>query len=362
MHPHVYLHALNTIPTFGSSKIRSLIHQFGTPEAVWKTSQHMLLEAGLQEKTIDRFLDSRNKIHPEEKWEQLEKHNITLLVETDPNYPSLLTEIPHPPYILYRRGEADLNNLPLITLVGSRRCTPYGKRVAYQLAKDFVQAGIGVVSGLALGIDAASHEGALHAQGLTIAVLGNSLDDHSIAPRSNFALAQSILSHSGALLSEYPPVTSASPYTFPARNRIMAGMTLGTVVVESTEKSGTLITAQMALEYNREVFAVPGSIFSEASSGPNHLIRSGAKIVTSVADVLEELNLSSHPKSSTSAASENLSPEEAALLRLLSHEPLHIDNILKATTLDTSRANSTLTLLELKGLAKNIGAMTYIKL
>jgi DNA processing protein len=355
-----YLYALHRLPGIGSKKIEALLERFETPQAVWEAGPEDI-RAALGPKVSETFLVGRKAVSPEKEWAAFERFGIQAVAFDDPDYPALLKEIPSPPLLIYKRGGFDWNSRPLVTIVGSRRCTPYGRRVAEALAQDLAMAGVCVVSGMAFGIDAAAHKGALEADGMTVAVLGNSLDGASLAPREHLSLAQAIV-RQGALVSEYPPVTAANKGTFPARNRIMAGMALGTVVVEAADRSGTLITSRLALEFDREVFAVPGSVFSEASVGPHRLIRSGAKIVTGVADILEELQLQPEPfRKGQGDAALSLSPEEQKLLAVLSGEPVHIDKILKMTTLDTSTAGSTLAFLEMKGLVRNIGGMNYIK-
>jgi DNA processing protein len=360
--PYHYLHALNTIPQIGSQALRKLLDYFDTPEEIWRASSGALKASGINEKLIALFLEKRALIDIDKEWEKLESSAITLITEDDTAYPTLLKEIHNPPFILYKRGVFDWNSKPLITIVGSRHSTPYGERVAEVFAQELVTAGCGVASGLAFGIDSSAHKGTLSASGDTVAVLGNSLDNASISPKAQLPLAKAILHQSGALLSEYPPETSATPYTFPARNRILAGISQGTIVVEAAEKSGSLITARYALEFNREVFAVPGSIFSDASAGPHNLLRSGAKIATSIQDILEELQPRKTPLSITSAPSIPLSLDEKTIFDILSNEPTHIDRILKTTTLETSQVQSTLVFLEVKGLIKNIGGMHYIRL
>jgi DNA processing protein len=279
----------------------------------------------------------------------------------DPAYPRLLKESANPPYIIYMRGNVSLleEAAPMVSLVGSRKYSSYGAQAAETLARDLANSGIVIVSGMALGIDTFAHRGALSANGKTIAVLGNSLDDKNIYPRNNFNLSRAIMEN-GLLLSEYPIETSAGPLTFPARNRIIAGLTLGTLVVEAGEKSGALITAEMALDYNREVFAVPGSIFSEQSTGANSLLRKGAKVVTGVKDILEELNLNKNDSLVTPLPKIPSTKEEEIILKILGSEPQHIDNISKISKLGTATAASTLALMEMKGWTKNIGGQNYI--
>lgn len=360
--PYHYLHALNTIPQIGSQALRKLLDYFDTPEAIWTASPAALKASGIKEKPLQALLDKRALVNIRAEWEKLETYAIALITEDDPAYPTLLKEIHNPPYILYKRGTFDYNSKPLVAIVGSRHATSYGERVAETFAQELVAAGIGIVSGLAFGIDSAAHKGVLNAQGDTVAVLGNSLDDASVSPKAQLSLAKAILNQSGALLSEYPPETAATPFTFPTRNRIIAGMSQGTIIVEAATRSGSLITARLALEYNREVFAVPGSVFSDASAGPHSLIRSGATVATNIQDILEELRPHIQHTSTPTSVSTPLSFEEEQLFPLLSSEPLHIDKILKTTTLETSQVQSTLVFLEVKGLIKNIGGMHYIKL
>jgi DNA processing protein len=221
------------------------------------------------------------------------------------------------------------------------------------------RAGIAVVSGLALGIDSFAHRGALEGGGKTIAVLGSSLEDQNIGPRTNFELSRDIM-ESGALVSEFPVGVTSLPGNFPARNRIMAGMTLGTLVIEAAVDSGSLITASLALEFNREVFALPGSVFSPQSEGTNKLIKSGAKLVTNIADILEELNIEQVKAAEKVKKIIPASAEEEIILKKLSHEPTHIDNITKLTKLEASVISSTLAIMEMKGMVKNIGGQNYI--
>jgi DNA processing protein len=247
----------------------------------------------------------------------------------------------------------------MIAVVGSRKFTAYGKQVAYSLAQDLARSGVTVVSGMALGIDALAHRGALSVHGKTLAILGSGLEDRAIGPRLNFQLSREIMEH-GALLSEFPVGTKITPGNFPARNRIMAGMTLGTLVIEAAENSGSLITANLACEFNREVFSIPGSIFSQASAGTNKLIQTGSKLVTGVADILAELRIEHIARPANKNATASLSDAEQKILKLLSSDPVHVDKLIKATTLKTSEISALLSMMEVKGLLKNIGSQNYI--
>jgi len=354
-----YLNALNKIPGVGSQKIRLLLNFFGQPETIWKADYREFIASQIGEKLADKINSERKNIDPDIEWEKMQKENIRMITLESPDYPLLLKEINNPPYIIYAKGNYDLNCAPMISIVGSRKFTAYGSQAATAFAKDLAAAGITVVSGMALGIDAIAHRGALDAGGKTIAVLGDGLDDPSIHPRTNFNLSREIMD-SGMLISEFPFGTPPLEFNFPARNRIIAGLSLGTLIVEAGEKSGTLITAQLALDFNREVFAVPGSVFSPQSIGTNSLIKKGAKIVTSVKDILEELDLAENKNPIGKIIKNPANKEEEIILKLLSTDPLHIDNLAKLSKLGTSVVAATLALLEIKGWIKNIGGQNYI--
>lgn len=357
----IYLNALNKINGVGPQKIKILMSHFGSGEKIWNSSLNELLASGLSEKLAQIIISERNKINPQEEWNKLEIENIQAISIYDDAYPAPLKEIPSAPQLLYVKGNFDFNSSPLIAIVGSRKFSSYGQQVATSLAQDLAKAGITVVSGLAIGIDAFAHRGALDGGGKTLAVLGSSLEDRNIGPRVNFNLSRHIIDN-GALISDYALGTQATQRTFPARNRLMAGLTLGTVVIEAAPASGTLITAGMALDFNREVFAVPGSIFSPSSQGTNQLIKSGAKIVTSVTDILEELNLEKFKEKKTVREFVPASKDEENIFKILSHEPTHIDRIIKLSKMNTSGVSSTLIMLEMKGVVKDIGGQNYISL
>ena len=305
---------------------------------------------------------------PEKEWVKLETEEITVLCQSGKNYPALLKEIPDAPYLLYVRGNFDWDRTPprsMIAVVGSRKYTPYGEQAALRLSEELTRAGLLVVSGLAFGIDSMAHKAALEAGGETLAVLGSGISDTDISPRSHVPLAKKVIAQ-GALVSEYPPGHPILPGNFPARNRIIAGLSLGTLVIEAAEGSGSLITADLALQYNREVFALPGSVFSPSSIGTNQLIKKGAKLVTSVQDILEELPEVISPQKPLLDTEEELSSgltkEEEKILRVLSHDPLHVDKITRAATLETASVATFLSLLEIKGRVKNVGGMHYIRI
>lgn len=284
--------------------------------------------------------------------------NIRKITLQDKNYPAILKEIHDPPKELYIKGEIINQDKVAIGVVGTRKYTQYGKEVALDIAGKLAKLGITIVSGLAKGIDTFAHQAALENGGRTIAVLGSGMDKRSFFPRSNYSLSEKI-SQQGAVISEYPPGTRGTHFTFPQRNRIISGLSLGVVVIEAPEESGALITAALALEQNREVFAIPGSIYEKNSIGTNRLIKLGAKLVTDVEDILEELNLS-HLLTLEKKKVKPDNKEEEIILSILSAQPVHIDEIIKKSGLSAGIVNSTLMILELKKAVRNLGKNNYI--
>ena len=274
----------------------------------------------------------------------------------DPDYPALLAEIPHPPQTLYVRGQIP-KNIPLIAVVGTRRSTRYGQQITEEIAADLARSGIGVVSGLALGIDGFAHTSALRVGGTTLAVLGSGVDEDSVYPVSHRKLAETIIKNGGALISEYPPGSKPAQYTFPARNRIIAGITLGTLVTEAPQESGALITAYHALEFNRDVFAVPHAATSTMGIGCNRLISQGATLTTHAAVIADTLHLLLSPKQ---YATPPLEPNQLILYEALSHEPQTIDELLIKTSLPSYQVLGILSILEMHGLIR-CQAGRYIK-
>ncbi|PIP26114.1 MAG: DNA-protecting protein DprA [Candidatus Moranbacteria bacterium CG_4_9_14_3_um_filter_40_7] len=354
-----YLNALNKINGLGPQKIKKLLGFFGKAENAWNAGWENLEQSGIGPTLVQKIIRERKLINPKEEWGKLEKENIVLLTPADPDYPRLLKEINGAPFILYKKGGLDLNAAPLLSIVGSRKFTAYGKQVAISLAKDLAQSGFVIVSGLALGIDSIAHRSVLENGGKTIAILGNSLDEKSIYPSSHLELAREI-GEKGAVLSDYPIETPAGEFTFPARNRLIAGISLGTLIIEAGEKSGSLITASLALEFNREVFSVPGSIFSAQSIGTNQLLKKGAKLVMGVKDILEELNLEERSGIKNIPLKIPSNQQEEILLKILSSEPLHIDNLSRISKLGTASISAALSMMEIKGWIKDIGGQNYI--
>lgn len=356
-----YLNAINKISGIGSQKLSMLMSYFGNSESIWNASSTELTSAGINDNLTKTFLWERNSISPEKEFDTLKKEGVDIITIENDEYPALLREIHNPPYLLYIRGRVECLQRPMVAIVGSRKCTTYGKQATRSLAQDLASAGITVVSGLALGIDAIAHRGALDAGGLTAAVLGSSVERTGITPYSNAVLGEDIIRFGGIILSEYPVPTAPSAGTFPARNRIMAGISAGTLVIEAAERSGSLITANHALENNRDVFAVPGSIFSPQSVGTNSLIRRGAKVVTCVQDILEELSLNVDDKPVEPVRLPQ-TKEEEIIIKIMGSETLHVDRIIKLSKLKASTVLSALAIMEMDGMLKDVGGSNYIRL
>ncbi len=274
------------------------------------------------------------------------------------DFPSRLKEIPKPPKQLFVRGEILPCDDVAIAIVGARKHTSYGKQVAYDFAYDLAKNGVTIISGLALGIDSEAHKGALAGGGRTIAVLGSGIDDKSIYPYSHKSLAEQVILN-GALISEYEPGTPALPYQFPERNRIVSGLSIGVLIVEAKEKSGSLITAKLALEQNKDIFSIPGQIFSPMSKGTNKLIQQGAKLVTKAKDILEELEFSGIE---IKEEEENFSEDEKNILKLLENEALHTNEIIKTSKMPASSVLTNITILEMKGVIKDTGGNIYTRI
>lgn len=293
--------------------------------------------------------------------EKLANAKINVLTTLDPHFPSSLREIPDPPFVLYALGNIQLLNEPSIAIVGTRIPTSYGRQVSFHLAKDLARAGFVIVSGLAKGIDAEAHKGAIASGNGTIAVLGNGID--VIYPSQNKHLYTEIL-NDGLLLSEYPPGTQPSKYTFPERNRLISGLSLGIVVVEAAGKSGTSITVECALDQGKDVYSVPGSILSPQSLGPNRLIKQGAKPVTFVQDIIDEyIRLPSiKNKLDSYNVNETISANEKKILDMIENTQVTIEQVVYTTSLSLQEVQKCLVTLQLKGMIKQLPGSIYIKL
>lgn len=286
----------------------------------------------------------------------LEEKCITVLSHGQSTYPYLLSEIPSPPPVLYIRGKIKILNSSALAVVGTRRPTAYGLAVTESLTETAARAGITIVSGLAYGIDARAHAVALRVGTPTIAVLGSGIEQ--IYPPEHRQLAQNIVDHGGAVISEFPLGAAPERYHFPQRNRIISGLSKAVLLVEAGYKSGALITAKFAVDQNREVLAVPGPITSAQSIGPNNWLRLGAKIAARPEDILEVFSLQQSSLRPAARATSN-DPTEASILEILQSEQLHIDEIVRKSRLDTSVVTATLSILEIRGLVQHLGGMIY---
>ena len=275
----------------------------------------------------------------------------------DKNYPADLKKIKNPPKILYFRGEIKQNE-PLFAVVGARNCSSYGKQATIDIAGNLAEAGLTIVSGLAPGIDSFVHWATIERGKRTIAVFGTGVDKQSIYPSENMRLAEKILETGGLLISEYPPGTQGTRWTFPQRNRIISGLSLGVLVIEAKQRSGALITADCAFEQDRKVFALPGSIYSLNSKGPHFLIKKGAKLIENSNDILKELNLTLAENNDTNEIG-GQNAEENLILNILEEGGLHIDQIIKTTKLSAAKTAGILAILEMEEKIRNLGGNIY---
>lgn len=353
-----YWLALSQVQGLGAGRIQLLLGRFGTLERAWKANDTEVLFAGLPRNVADELLRVRSRLQPERAADLLQSKGVTALPLPHPDYPERLRHVPSPPAVLYVRGDILQCDALSVAVVGTRRPTRYGMEATRRIVAGLAAAGVTVVSGLALGIDAVAHEAALDAGGRTTAVLGSGVD--VIYPARHRDLAKRI-SEGGAILSEYPLGTHPDARNFPPRNRIISGMCHGVLAVEAGDRSGALITIQFALEQGRDTYAVPGGIFWPMSRGTNRLIKRGeAKLVTCAEDILEEMDLQLVAAQSEVRLAMPGDQNERSVLGSLSLDPRHVDEIGRASGLPPATVSSTLALLELKGLARSVGGMHYV--
>ena len=349
---------LSLVPGIGPAKFRRLVESLGSPEDAWKAPPAQLAAVGLDRRAIDSLVSTRARVDLRREMERIETMQLQVLTLRDDDYPRLLQHIADPPPVLYVKGELLPEDELAVAIVGTRRPTIYGRQAAELFGGGLAKHRITVTSGLARGIDTFAHRAALDCGGRTLAVLGSGLD--IIYPAENKKLAAEIAER-GALISEFPLGTKPDGINFPRRNRIISGLSPACIVIEAGDSSGALITAEFALEQGRDVFAVPGSIFSPASRGPNRLIFEGAKPARGLEDVLEDLQIETAVEHREVRGAIPESETEVTVFRCLGHEPLHVDEIRRAVCLPMSVVSSTLTLLELKGLARQAGGMNYVR-
>lgn len=351
--------ALHRTPSIGSQRFSALLARFGTPRAVFEAEPADWRAAGLPDRTIPYLQEPDWKaVAADLAW--LSGGGRHCLTRAHPLYPPLLAEIPDPPVLLFIEGEPESLSRRQIGIVGSRNPTPAGRRIAHDWAEALVGAGLAITSGLALGIDAAGHRGALDGGGVTVAVAGAGPD--RIYPRQNRELATDIIAGGGALASEFPVGTEPKAMNFPRRNRIISGLSLGILVVEAAPRSGSLITARLAAEQNREVFAVPGSIDNPLARGCNELIREGAKLVQNVADILEEFDLRTPLAYKTGPLDPEDEAARSALLKCIAYGPTSVDTLVAATGISPEAICSELLILELLGYVASAPGGGYMRI
>lgn len=339
----LYWLAMRNLPGFGPVKIKQMWQELASSRMMW------------QEAEASKVIKEQALAEARQELTELQHHPIHLLTLEGNRYPELLKQTPDAPPILYVQGNLDLLALPAIGIVGSRTPTPYGRQVTLALATEISRHGVAIVSGMARGIDAIAHTAALEAGGATIAVWGSGLDKPY--PTENIQLAQKILQH-GLVVSQYPLGTEAQNFTFPARNKIIAGLSQAVVVTEAKAQSGSLLTAEMARSYDRTVFAVPGSIFSAASQGPHRLIGQGAQLALDAADIVSTLKgVKSTPRQSKVEV--ELTSQEQQIVDMLQQNPCHIDEIIRNLPLSPAEITSHVTMLEIKGVIQSMGDGEY---
>jgi DNA processing protein len=355
-----YHAALAHFPKITYNRYQKLAAYFSDLKDVWEAEISDLTPSGLEENIAQEFLVWRETNPIEKIMERLEKEKIDTISINEPNYPRLLKEISDPPHTLFIRGKLPADGLPTLGVVGTRKFTTYGKRACEDIVGPLAKQDFIIVSGLALGIDGIAHQITLDNDGTTIAILGTGINKSSVYPSFHQPLAEKIVSSGGAIISEYPPGFAPTQYSFPARNRIIAGLSSGTLVIEAPETSGALITARCALDYNREVFAIPHPIHSPTGNGPNNLIKMGAKLVTKSQDIAEAFNIEGLVETIQNRETLPSSPTEAKIFACLSKEPQHIDAIIKTSGLDSATISSTIVLMEMKGMIRNLGGMNFV--
>jgi DNA processing protein len=351
-----YYLGFNLIPGVGPARLARLVAHCGSLEAAWRADALDLAAAGIDARSSTALLSNRPQIDLDAELERVERAGVRLLTLADAGYPTLLRAIPGAPPLIYVRGSLGADEWA-VAVVGTRTPSGYGRSAAYRLSYDLARSGVLVVSGLALGVDSVAHAAALEAGGRTLAVLGSGVD--LPYPERNRRLAEQIMAQ-GALVSDYPLGTRPMAANFPPRNRLISGLSLGTLVVEAGERSGALITVEFALEQGRDVFAVPGQIFSRQSMGTNRLIRDGAAPATDAAAILAALDLTVAGVQREARAELPDDPLAAAVLALLGYEPRHADEIGRAAGMPAAEVAAALAVLELKGLIRQAAPMQYV--
>lgn len=357
-----YWVAFTRIPSLTPARFHLLERAFSSLEEAWRAGPPLLRAAGLEPSVVEAILHARARIDPFQEMEALHRWGATAITWHDASYPPRLKETSHPPPVLFLQGDLRPADQKAIAIVGTRQATAYGLEACRRLTRALVQEGFTIVSGLAQGIDACAHQTALDAGGRTIAVVAGGLD--RLYPYQHRTMARRIATQ-GAVLTEHPLGTRPEPFQFPRRNRILSGLSLGVLVVEAPVESGAMSTVRWALDQGREVFAVPGPITSSASAGTNRLIQEGAKLVTEVKDILEELRIEARATQPTlleAPAPQPLPKDETeALLAALGSETVHIDELRRRTGLPMPVVSAALSLLEVNGRVRQVGGMHFVR-
>ncbi|HLE48466.1 MAG TPA: DNA-processing protein DprA [Patescibacteria group bacterium] len=354
-----YLILLSTFINFGPARIKLLTGYFKGAKNVWSASKKDLSDVGLRKSLADNFLQHRNKLDPDLFFSNLKKKQINIVVQSGELYPANLKGLDDAPVVLYYKGILSKNDVNSVAIVGARKMTSYGREVTSKFALELAAMGIPIVSGLAFGVDVEAHRSAVSIGGRCIAVLASGVD--TITPRSNEWLGRKIIEERGVILSEYPPGTVPQRNFFPYRNRIISGIARVVIVVEGLEKSGTLHTASHAASQGKTVFAVPGQITSPTSGAPHFLLKNGAKMATCVKDILDDMDLQVKVDRDAVAKIMPDSEDEVKILKFLEVEPLFLDELVRISGVDVKIISAKLTMMEMKGLVKNLGGGKYKK-
>lgn len=359
MNESQYLTAIYAFNYFGPVRINLLLSYFKKAKNIWESSREKLIEIGIPEEKVIDFDNFRKDFDIEKYYKRLQDLKIRTVTILDKDYPRNLKGLDGAPSVLYYKGNLNCLEGNSVAIVGSRRMTSYGKEVTEKFSGELAGFGITIISGLARGVDTYAHKACLAAGGKTVAVLGNGLD--TIYPSENLGLAQAIIKTKGAIISEYPLGYPALPENFASRNRIVSGLSSAVIVIEGAEKSGTLLTATHAAEQGKTVFAVPGQITSPLSAAPLFLIKNGAKIATETKDILDELDMQVKVDKEQIKRIAPDSPQEEKILKLLENEALHLDELVRISKCKTSEISARLTIMEMKGLVRNLGKGMYRK-
>ncbi len=340
----------------GPVRLQGLLASFGSLSSAWTATSDQLQQAGIQQRVIESILETRNSVNLEEYCDKLHSMEIAYYTPDDEGYPVRLKNISHPPPVIYLKGEYHPEDYWAVGIVGTRRITSYGRQVTEQVTTLLARQGITIVSGLARGVDGVAHNAALQAGGRTIAVLGSGVDQ--IYPPEHRQLAEKIITH-GIVMSDYSPGTQPDSANFPPRNRIISGLSAAVVVVEAGETSGALITASFAADQGKDVYAVPGGIYSPQSKGTNRLLRDGAIPLLDANDILNGLDITKVDHYKQASLFLPADDVESMLLNVLNLEPMHIDEIVLKSELPIDKVSASLTMMELKGLVRQLNGMTY---